>query len=212
MHQLSLPSTNASISHGFQDWLASVTERINLSMHYGVNPDPLTWLVPQFFFDALMDRISNGTQKKRLPNTTHTINRPPRGQFVKYTWHITNILQLKKVFDTPLVQLEISRKFRQNSDGSYTYKTNTPLNDELCSNSKRHRPCKNLRPLEEFRTFLKVGQMSSDPRDITPFKIEWVPDILPRTRTGELMVNFQFGHQVNGQLDLSMSKKDAIVL
>ena len=110
---------------------------------------------------------------------------PSRPICVCHTWHITNILQLKKVFDTPLVQLEISRKFRLNPDGSYTYKA-TPLNEELCSNSKRQRPCKNLRPVEEYRTFLKAGQISSDPRDVTPFKIEWVPDILPRARTGEL--------------------------
>ena len=66
-----------NISYGFQEWLSSVTERINLTMHYGCSgtPDPLTWLVPQSFFNALMERISPGPQKKRLPNTTQTIGR-----------------------------------------------------------------------------------------------------------------------------------------
>jgi hypothetical protein len=177
-----------------------------MSMHYGSHgtPAPLSWLVPQSFFNALMDRISTGTHKKRLPNTTQTIERPPYGQFVKYTWLITNIFQLKKIFDTPLVPLEISRKFTRNSDGTYTYKT--PVTEDLSPNSKRPKPCKNLK-LIEYNTFLKVGQMSSDPRDVTPFKIEWVPDLLPRSRTGEMTIWLEFGNQVNGQLDSKNSQK-----
>ena len=53
----------------------------------------------------------------------------------------------------------------------------------------------------EWKTFLKVGQMSPTPRDITPFVIEWVPDLLPNMGIGEMTIKFEFGHQKNGQLD-----------
>ena len=53
----------------------------------------------------------------------------------------------------------------------------------------------------EWKTFLKVGQMSPTPRDITPFVIEWVPDLLPHMGIGEMTIKFEFGHQKNGQLD-----------
>jgi hypothetical protein len=40
------------------EWLASVTEKINQTMHYGFpeQPDPLLFHVPQTFFNFLMDR------------------------------------------------------------------------------------------------------------------------------------------------------------
>ncbi len=202
------------------DWLSSVTEQINMTMHYGMSgyPDPLNFLIPVTFFNFLMDRITNGTtQKKRLPNSTQSIVRsekPPLGSFTKYTWLLTNIFQLKKVFDTPQVALDVSRKFTRNPDGSYVYQAiKTPLNeidgDEIkflsqSPNAKRHRQIKQSRSIE-YKTFLKVGQMSSDPRDVTPFTIEWTPDLLPRSRLGELAIKFEFGHQLNGQLDPDMA-------
>lgn len=31
-----------------------------------------------------------------------------------------------------------------------------------------------------------------------PFVIEWIPDVLPRCRMGELRIAFEFGHQQGG--------------
>ena len=53
----------------------------------------------------------------------------------------------------------------------------------------------------ERKTFLKVGQMSPNPKDVTPFVIEWVPNLLPRMNIGEITIKFEFGHQKNGQID-----------
>lgn len=224
-HQLSPNSMSVALYGNFSplEWLASITEQINVTMHYGFpdRPEPLIFQVPMAYFNFLMDRISAGTQKKRLPNTTQSIvrsNKPPLGQFTKYTWLLTNIFQLKKVFDTPLVHLDVSRKFVRNPDGSYSLQPNKlPLNEieaeELVvgkfDNSKKTngKQMKHLRPVE-YKTFLKVGQMSSNPRDVTPFTIEWVPDLLPRSRIGELTIKFEFGHQLNGQLDPSMQPKN----
>ncbi|XP_071435393.1 uncharacterized protein C2orf42 homolog isoform X2 [Pithys albifrons albifrons] len=62
----------SQVSLSFQDWLASVTERIHQTMHYQFegHPEPLVFHIPQAFFDALQQRISSGSSKKRLPNST----------------------------------------------------------------------------------------------------------------------------------------------
>ena len=53
----------------------------------------------------------------------------------------------------------------------------------------------------EWKTYIKVGQMNSNPRNIIPFVIEWVPNLFPRTGIGELTIKFEFGHQKNGEVD-----------
>ena len=71
------------------------------------NPDPLVFHAPQIFFDCLQQRISAGSKKKRLPNFTTGFLRKdalPLGTFTKYTWHISNILHVKQIFDTPEVK------------------------------------------------------------------------------------------------------------
>ena len=95
----------------------------------------------------------------------------PMGTFTRYTWLLTNVLHVKQVFDTPLVSLEVSRKFTQSNDGS-TFKLVAEENNENCG-ALNKKTMKLIRPLE-FKTFLKVGQMSSDPRNVTPFTIEYV--------------------------------------
>ena len=40
-----------------------------------------------------------------------------------------------------------------------------------------------------------------DQKDLTPFTIEWIPDILPFMKIGELRIKFEYGHQRNGQLE-----------
>lgn len=44
-----------------------------------------------------------------------------------------------------------------------------------------------------------TGNMSPDQQEPTPFLIEWIPDILPLSKIGELRIRFEFGHQRNGQ-------------
>jgi len=71
-------------------------------------PDPLVFHIPQKFFDCLQQRMSVGVngRKKRLPNTSTSFvrrNSVPLGNFVKYTWRLTNVLHIKQIFDTPQV-------------------------------------------------------------------------------------------------------------
>lgn len=189
---------NSNLS--FIQWLASVTERINQTMHFQFSgdPDPLVFHVPQVFFDCLRERMSTpmgGNKKRRLPNTTTVFVRKdsvPLGTFTKYTWHITSVLFVKHIFDTPLMPLDIIRSFVENRDGSYDLFPNSKKEDKNVPNVSKKRPL--IKPLE-VRTFLKVGNTSPDQLEPTPFIIEWIPDVLPLSKVGELQLQFKFGHQ-----------------
>ncbi|XP_074784555.1 uncharacterized protein C2orf42 homolog isoform X2 [Athene noctua] len=178
----------SQVTLSFQDWLASVTERIHQTMHYQFEgkPEPLVFHIPQAFFDALQQRISSGSTKKRLPNSTTAFVRKdalPLGTFSKYTWHITNVLQVKQIFDTP-----------ENRDGTYELFRCPKVEVESIAEAYGHlekQPA--IRPLE-LKTFLKVGNTSPTQKEPTPFIIEWIPNILPQSRIGELRIKFQYGH------------------
>ncbi|XP_005285281.2 uncharacterized protein C2orf42-like [Chrysemys picta bellii] len=122
----------------------------------------------------------------------------PLGTFSKYTWHITNILQVKQRFDTPEMPLEITRSIIQNRDGTYELFKCPKVEVESIAETYGHlekQPI--LRPLE-LKTFLKVGNTSPDQKEPTPFTIEWSPDILPQSKIGELRIKFEYGHHRNG--------------
>ncbi|KAM8990811.1 uncharacterized protein C2orf42 homolog isoform 1-T2 [Guaruba guarouba] len=189
----------SQVTFSFQEWLASVTERIHQTMHYQFEgkPEPLVFHIPQAFFEALQQRISSGSTKKRLPNSTTAAfvrkDALPLGTFSKYTWHITNVLQVKQIFDTPELPLEITRSFIQNQDGTYEVFRCPKVEVESIAKAYGHPKKPPIRPLE-LQTFLKVGNMSPTQKEPTPFIIEWIPNILPQARIGELRIKFQYGH------------------
>ncbi|XP_019937219.2 uncharacterized protein C2orf42 homolog isoform X2 [Paralichthys olivaceus] len=194
-----------TVTLGFHQWLASVTERIHQTMHYQFDgkPQPLVYHIPQEFFNALQHRLSLGSKKRRLPNFTTAFVRNdglPLGSFSKYTWHITNLMQVKRLFDTPELPLELYQSFVKNIDGSYSrFHCPEPLpKPELPEGCRTDRP-QAIRPME-LRTFLKVGPgTAADQKEASPFVIEWIPDVLPRCQMGELRISFEFGHQKSGQ-------------
>ncbi|XP_038603092.1 uncharacterized protein C2orf42 homolog isoform X2 [Tachyglossus aculeatus] len=196
-------AAESQVSLSFQEWLASVTERINQTMHYQFDgkPEPLLFHIPQAFFDALQQRIAMGSTKKRVPNATTDFVRKdalPLGTFSKYTWHITSILQVKQILDTPEMPLEITRSFIQNQDGSYELFRCPKVEVESVVDAYGHQERQpTLRPLQ-MKTFLKVGHTSPDQKEPTPFTIEWTPGILPRSKMGELRIQFEYGHHRNG--------------
>uniref|UniRef100_A0A3Q1F0S1 Chromosome 2 open reading frame 42 n=1 Tax=Acanthochromis polyacanthus TaxID=80966 RepID=A0A3Q1F0S1_9TELE len=193
-----------TVTMGFHEWLAGVTERIHQTMHYQFDgkPQPLVYHIPQEFFNALQQRLSLGSKKRRLPNFTTAFVRNdglPLGSFSKYTWHITNLMQVKRIFDTTELPLEVTQSFVKNVDGSYSrFRCPEPLPEpELPEGFRTDRP-QAIRPME-LRTFLKVGPGTEEQKEATPFVIEWIPDVLPRCQMGELRISFEFGHQQSGQ-------------
>ncbi|XP_075936180.1 uncharacterized protein C2orf42 homolog isoform X2 [Anarhichas minor] len=191
-----------TVTMGFQQWLAGVTERIHQTMHYQFDgkPEPLVYHIPQEFFNALQQRLSLGSKKRRLPNFTTAFVRNdglPLGSFSKYTWHITNLMQVKRIFDSSELPLELFQSFVKNADGSYSSFRcpEPPPEPEPPEGHRTDRP-QAIRPME-LRTFLKVGP--ADQKEAAPFVIEWIPDVLPRCRMGELRIGFEFGHQQSGQ-------------
>ena len=140
-----------------------------------------------------------GSRKKRLPNTTTAFVRKdalPLGTFTKYTWAIVNILHVKQIFDTPQLGLQVTRSFVENKDGSYVLRGVGQGEEQYTSV-----PGKARIKAHELKTFLKVGQTLPDQKELTPFIIEWIPDILPFMKIGELRIKFEYGHQRNGQLE-----------
>ncbi|KAM6902063.1 uncharacterized protein C2orf42 homolog [Xenentodon cancila] len=192
-----------TVTMGFHQWLASVTERIHQTMHFQFDgkPRPLVYHIPQEFFNALQQRLSLGSKKRRLPNFTTVVKNDglPLGSFSKYTWHITNLLQVKRTFDTPELPLEVTQSFVKNVDGSYSrfHCPEPPPEPELLEGCRTDRP-QAIRPME-LRTFLKVGPGTAEQKEASPFVMEWIPDVLPRSQMGELRISFEFGHQQSGQ-------------
>ncbi|XP_068430255.1 uncharacterized protein C2orf42 homolog [Clinocottus analis] len=201
-----------TVTMGFQQWLAGVTERIHQTMHYQFDgkPQPLVYHIPQEFFIALQHRLSLGSKKRRLPNLTTALVKNdglPLGSSSKYTWHITNLMQVKRIFDTSELPLELSQSFVRNADGSYSRFRcpEPPPEPELPEGCRTDRP-QAIRPME-LRTFLKVGP--ADQKEAGTFVIEWTPDVLPRCRMGELRIGFEFGHQQSGQPENNGEKTSA---
>ncbi|XP_074473988.1 uncharacterized protein C2orf42 homolog isoform X2 [Sebastes fasciatus] len=190
-----------TVTMSFQQWLASVTEKIHQTMHYQFDgkPQPLVYHIPQEFFNALQHRLSLGSKKRRLPNFTTAFVRNDGLPLSKYTWHIISLMQVKRIFDTSELPLELSQSFVKNADGSYSRFRcpEPPPEPELPDGCRTDRP-QAIRPME-LRTFLKVGP--ADQKEASPFVMEWIPDVLPRCQMGELRISFEFGHQQSGQPD-----------
>ncbi|CAG2101304.1 unnamed protein product, partial [Medioppia subpectinata] len=163
--------TESDISINFVEWLSSVTELINQTMHYQLSgkPEQLVWRIPQCYFDCLQQRIATGLRKKRLPNMTTVFtrkDRPPLGTFTKYTYLITNISHVKQLFDTSRQSLALEQHFVQNRDGSFDFAhssaTAADLSDTAMDGSALVLPQNDNQLIKpsELKTFLKVGLMS----------------------------------------------------
>lgn len=61
----------------------------------------------------------------------------------------------------------------------------------------------------ELKTYLRVGFTESDQKDSTPFVIEWMPDLWPKCKIGEMRLIFEFGHMRNGVIEKSANRRQA---
>lgn len=88
------------------------------------------------------------------------------------------------------ISLQITKSFIQNRDG--TYEIYSPIGDE--NEGLKNDGLVPIKP-SELKTYLKVGNTLYDQVEPTPFIIEWIPDILPLSKIGELKIKFEYGHQ-----------------
>lgn len=94
------------------------------------------------------------SEKKRLPNSTTVFvnhDSQPLGTLTKYTWRITNIMLVKKMFETNLVPLKISRSFIKNADNTYESFEHDEYDN--IPTITAHQP---IKP-NDLKTYLKVG-------------------------------------------------------
>ncbi|XP_073970212.1 uncharacterized protein C2orf42 homolog isoform X2 [Rhodnius prolixus] len=181
----------------FIEWLASVTERINQTMHFQFDgkPEPLVFHAPHAFFDCFLERLmapSVIVRRKRLPNLVTTFTRknaPPLGTFYNYTWHISNILHAKAIFDTPLMLLNVKRGFILKADGTYDDIEPCDIQEGV---AKREGEA-TIRPVD-FKTYLKIGKTKPDQDVPSVLSIDWTPNVLPISKIGELKITFEYGH------------------
>lgn len=97
--------------------------------------------------------------------------------------------------------LKVIQYFVQNSDGSYV----NIENPEAClkkMDSKTKKDVSNKKNFVNIRpgylvTYLKVGKLSEHDNVPVPFCLEWIPDILPISKVGELTLKFRYGHKNN---------------
>ena len=120
------------------------------------------------------------------------------------------------MFSTSRVGLDLTRKFVQTQDGHYELES-----EHEAASTQRPPPSgrqrsggghKLLRGGPELRTFLKVGRMSpgrgsgtAAEAEMHPFTIEWIPDVLPTMRVGEMRITLVYGHQKNGREEVVMT-------
>ncbi|KAG5834112.1 hypothetical protein ANANG_G00257830 [Anguilla anguilla] len=110
----------------------------------------------------------------------------PLGTFSKYTWHITNLLQVKRIFDTQELPLELTQSFVKNRDGSFSPFRCQEAPPSLWPRVRAGGPAPG-HPAPGA-AHLPQSPSSSEQKEATPFVIEWIPDILPRSRVGELRI------------------------
>lgn len=93
--------------------------------------------------------------------------------------------------------LEVIRFFCQNPDGTYDHIENPRANKlKLTPEVKSDKNHVKIQP-GVLVTYLKVGKTSMDEKIVTPFCIEWIPNILPKSKVGELTLKFEYGHKSN---------------
>lgn len=103
LKQIENEQTTAMNSWCFIDWLSSVTESMNQKLTFELTKrkESLVFHIPAKFFDLLKKRMGCNYNKVEI------INPPvePQGSFggnylYKYTWDVTDIFNIKQIFDT----------------------------------------------------------------------------------------------------------------
>lgn len=93
------------------DWLSSVTECMNqkLTFQLAKRKEELLFHTPEKFFQLLKERIAFHYSKVEIINPPVQPHGACTGCYLyKYTWDVTDIFNVKQIFDTSLVRFNRS--------------------------------------------------------------------------------------------------------
>lgn len=110
--------------------------------------------------------------------------------------------------------LKINQFFVQRSGGGYSewVPSNDVKETSQCQPQAENEgpsapKIKNIVPVL-YSTSLKVGKREVTEKESMPFTIEWIPDVLPQSRHGELTLSFQFSH--TGPFHTDQERKSSV--
>ncbi|XP_066141761.1 uncharacterized protein C2orf42 homolog isoform X2 [Euwallacea fornicatus] len=164
---------DSDINWSLVDWLAFVTESINRTMQFincGIINSQVFY-IPEVFFHSF---------RKRIPDTYET----QATEIGSVFYSIMNINHVKEIFDTPKVKLRIAKKFIHVEDKGYIEYDENSENDAIQYSAS-------------FIFFLNVGPSTVDESDNcnNVFVIEWLPNICPITKIGQLKLQYKYGRK-----------------
>ncbi|XP_055587925.1 uncharacterized protein C2orf42 homolog [Uranotaenia lowii] len=176
----------------FNLWLESVIEQLNSVITYQGNgrPEVQTFSVHEDFFQCLRARFSVG-HYNRAPDHSFEIAEigPTRG-LTCHVFKFSCYKSLRNVLKTHKISLQFEKSFCKTRDGTFEEIDSTrsqSLSEEGLS----------IKPFE-YKTYIKMGCYKMDPNQETHyFVIEWIAGVLPKSRFGEMRINFRYGHKEN---------------
>ncbi|XP_059610493.1 uncharacterized protein C2orf42 [Phlebotomus argentipes] len=177
----------------FEQWLASVVERINFSPDYNdvSHLVRLTFSAHSNFFNCLHMRFSKDASKRKLPNKCEVINSGPHAGLVTNVFHFSSKSEIVRIFSNETVKFEIERYFKLSSN-KYVPMSEQDLRQhlEVNHNGNDGKWCP-VKPTE-YKTFIRMSSSHC-------FTIKWTADTLPRSNHGEMVIEFAVGRMKNGQ-------------
>ncbi|XP_055853532.1 uncharacterized protein C2orf42 homolog [Episyrphus balteatus] len=166
-------------------WLDHVIECINMNVDFNLKEPnvSLNFNVHEDVFAHFSASFTNGV-KCRLPNSTVVIKKGKFKGLLKYTWILQNASKVQNIFKTKNMAVEVERKFQPNGD-KYV-----PYVEEKCDIIVVNKKFKKICPKMYVA---HIWFDCSNNNQKTGFKIEWVPNVFPKSGFGVLNIEFSIG-------------------
>ncbi|XP_058055975.1 uncharacterized protein C2orf42 homolog [Anopheles bellator] len=193
----SAPSFEASVCNlSFVGWLEAVIEQLNSVIDYNRDgrPEQQIFRIHEDFFHCLRSRFSIGHGKRQPDSVDDEVvnsqHRALQTQHYKFSHHNS----LQNVFRTDRMKLAFEKNFSRSTRGQFTAVDKEKAENPSPSNGRPIHP-------EYYSTFIKLGryQHELNPHKVYSLSIAWTAGVLPRSGFGELRINFEYGHRMNGR-------------
>lgn len=176
---------NPGPSLEYVTWLDHVIECINMNIDFNCD-DPnvlLSFNVHEDVFAHFSMNFSNGV-KCRLPNSTVVIKKGKFKGLLKYSWILQNASKVKSIFKTKNMSVEVERKFQPNGDKYVPY---VDKERDIVVNNKKY---KKISP-KMYTAHIWFDCSNNNQK--TGFKIDWIPNVFPKSGFGVMNIGFSVG-------------------